>query len=147
MTNPIYLKQYDTDITDKIALYNKLCEQTNPNINELKIYLDDIPIHKQTLGGQAFKLKYLAMTTIPTTIEKTMTPYQLYVSNNPLWTVELSKLQIESFLDIEKNTGKLSEELFKRTYAYETNQNYIDIETFDSPYIQSITKIRKELKL
>ena len=76
------------------------------------------------------------MTTVPTSIQKTMSPYQLYATNSPLWTVELSANEIESFLDIEKNTGRLSEELFARTYAYETNQTYIiDKETFDSPYL------------
>lgn len=136
MTTIPYLKQYDDPITDYLKQYNKLLKQTNPNIDELKNFLETNQHHEQTFGVQALELKYLAMTTVPTTIEKTMSPYQLYVSNSPLWTVELSAKKIESFLNIEKNTGKLSEELFMRTYAYETNQTYIiDTETFDSPYL------------
>ena len=74
------------------------------------------------------------MTTIPTTIEKTMSPYQLYASNSPLWAVKLCSFEIENFLGLEKKTGKLSEEMFKQTH--ETNQTYIiDTETFDSPYL------------
>ena len=136
-----YLKQNDDPITDYLKQYNKLLKQTNPDIDELKNFLETNQHHKQTFGIQALELKYLAITTVPTTIEKTMSPYQLYVSNNPLWTVELGANQIESFLDIEKNTGKLSKELFKRTYAYETNKVYIDIETGDTPYFtNSLTK-------
>lgn len=126
----------DKPITDYLKQYNKLLKQANPNINELKNFLETNQHHEQTFGIQALELKYQAMTTVPTTIEKTMSPYQLYASNSPLWTVELSANQIESFLDIEKNTGRLSEELFTQTYTYETNQTYIiDTETFDSPYL------------
>ena len=73
------------------------------------------------------------MTTIPTTIEKTMSPYQLYASNSPLWAIELDALSIESFLDIEKNKGKLSKTMFNRIYEYQTQGQYcFDIETSDS---------------
>ena len=136
MTTIPYLKQNDTDMIDTLVLYNKLCGQTDPNINELKIYLDAIPKHKQSRSSQALELKYCAMTTVPTTIEKTMSPYQLYATNNPLWTVELSALKIETFLDLEKNTGKLSKAVFNRAYNYETNNVFIDTETYDSPIIQ-----------
>ena len=80
------------------------------------------------------------MTTVPTTIEKTMSPYQLYVSNSPLLAIELTPLSIESFLDIEKNKGKLSKTMFERTYAYETNQTDID---FDSLYPTTTTNLKK----
>lgn len=144
MTNYPYLKSYDDPITDYLKQYNKLLKQTNPNIDELKNFLETNQHHKQTFGIQALELKYLAITTIPTTIEKTMSPYQLYVSNNPLWTVELGANQIESFLDIEKNTGKLSKTMFERTYEYETQGAYsFDIETGGSPYTHSITITKK----
>lgn len=144
MTNYPYLKSYDDPITDYLKQYNKLLKQTNPNIYELKNFLETNQHHKQTFGIQALELKYLAITTIPTTIEKTMSPYQLYVSNNPLWTVELGANQIESFLDIEKNTGKLSKTMFERTYEYETQGAYsFDIETGGSPYTHSITITKK----
>ena len=133
MTTIPYLKQNDTDMIDTLVLYNKLCGQTDPNIDELKIYLDAIPKHKQSRSSQALELKYRAMTTIPTTIEKTMSPYQLYASNSPLWAVELDALSIESFLDIEKNKGKLSKTMFNRIYEYQTQGQYsFDIETGDS---------------
>lgn len=134
----------DKPITDYLKQYNKLLKQTNPNINELKNFLETNQHHEQTFGIQALELKYHAITTVPTSIQKTMSPYQLYASNSPLWTIELSANEIESFLDIEKNTGKLSEELFVRTYAYETQGEYcFDIETGGSPYTHSITVYKK----
>ena len=134
----------DKPITNYLKQYNKLLKQTNPNINELKNFLETNHHHEQTFGIQALELKYLAMTTVPTTIEKTMSPYQLYVSNSPLWAIELTPLSIESFLDIETNKGKLSKTMFERTYAYETQGTYsFDIETDGSPYTHSITVTKK----
>lgn len=134
----------DKPITDYLKQYNKLLKQANPNIDELKNFLETNQHHEQTFGIQALELKYLAMTTVPSSIQKTMSPYQLYASNSPLWTVELSAKEIESFLDIEKNTGELSEELFTRTYTYETQGAYsFDIETGGSPYTHSITITKK----
>ena len=134
----------DKPITDYLKQYNKLLKQTNPNIDELKNFLETNQHHEQTFGIKALELKYHAITTVPTTIEKTMSPYQLYESNNPLWTVELSALSIESFLDIEKNKGKLSKTMFERTYDYETQGAYsFDIESGGSPYTHSITITKK----
>lgn len=130
----------DKPITDYLKQYNKLLKQTNPNINELKNFLETNQHHEQTFGIQALELKYLAMTTVPTSIQKTMSPYQLYASNSPLWTIELSALSIESFLDIEKNKGKLSKTMFEQTYNYETNKTDID---FDSLYPTTITNLKK----
>ena len=130
----------DKPITDYLKQYNKLLKQTNPDIDELKNFLETNQHHEQAFGVQALELKYQAMTAIPTTIEKTMSPYQLYASNSPLWTVELSALSIENFLDIEKNKGKLSKTMFNRTYEYETNQTDID---FDSLYPTTITNLKK----
>ena len=134
----------DKPITDYLKQYNKLLKQTNPDIDELKNFLETNQHHEQTFGIQALELKYLAITAIPTTIEKTMSPYQLYASNSPLWTIELSALSIESFLDIEKNKSKLSKTMFERTYDYETQGAYsFDIESGGSPYTHSITITKK----
>lgn len=112
-------------------------EQVNPNIEELENFVKAAEnfrfCNNDSQNINALRLKYQAMTTIPTTIEKTMSPYQLYESNNPLWAVELDALSIESFLDIEKNKGKLSKTMFNRIYEYQTQGQYsFDIETSDS---------------
>ena len=55
-------------------------------IKTVKIFLD---IEKygdvNSISYQVLKLKYEALTMVPTTIEKTMTPAQLYASDSPLW--------------------------------------------------------------
>ena len=121
------------DIAAPVKQYNKLREQINPNIEELETFIKATENNNDSQNINALRLKYQAMTTIPTTIEKTMSPYQLYESNNPRWAVELDALSIESFLDIEKNKGKLSKTMFNRIYEYQTQGQYsFDIETSDS---------------
>lgn len=120
--------------------YNKLRDQVNPNSQELEQFLHANEAYEQAHKLRGLKLKYQAMTREPTTIEKTMTPYQLYQANNPLWARELSALGIESFLDLEDTmeynldlsegiytelrggTYKLSKEMFDNTYEYALNQ-------------------------
>lgn len=133
---------YTTKTTNKnnafTEQYNKLREQTNPDIHELENFVKATQNNKQSQNIKALNLKYQAMTTIPTTIEKTMTPYQLYATNNPLWAVGLSALKIETFLDLEKNTGRLSQFIFNRAYNYKTSKVLIDIESYDTPTIHFV---------
>lgn len=134
----------DKPITDYLKQYNKLLKQANPNINELKNFLETNQHHEQTFGIKALKLKYHAITTVPTTIEKTMSPYQLYESNNPLWTVELSANKIERFVNLEKYNGKLSKILFDDYYNNAKQGIYFDDNVdFDSLYPGSITNLKK----
>ena len=134
------------DIAAPVKQYNKLREQINPNIEELETFIKATENNNDSQNIKALRLKYRAMTAVPTTIEKIMSPYQLYVSNSPLWAIELTPLSIESFLDIEKNKGKLSKTMFERTYEYETQGAYsFDIETGGSPYTHSITITKKGL--
>jgi hypothetical protein len=121
------------DIAAPVKQYNKLRERINPNIEELETFIKATENNNDSQNIKALRLKYQAMTTVPTTIEKTMSPYQLYTSNSPLWAIKLDALSIESFLDIEKNKGKLSKTMFNRIYEYQTQGQYcFDIETGDS---------------
>lgn len=126
MTNYPYLKQYDNPITNYLKQYNKLLKQTNPNIDELKNFLETNQHSEQTFGIQALELKYHAMITVPTTIEKTMSPYQLYASNSPLWAVELTARGIERFINWEKYNGKLPKILFDNYYNNAKQGLYFD---------------------
>ncbi len=58
---------------------------------------------------QALDLKYRAMTHVPTTIEKTMTPAQLYDADCPLWCAEYSIEQLSHYftMALESPPGKL----------------------------------------
>lgn len=75
---------------------------------------------------KAIRLKYQAMTTVPTIIEKTMTPAQLYVADNPLWAVELTARGIERFVNREKYNGKLPKILFDDYYNNAIQGFYFD---------------------
>lgn len=55
------------------------------------------------------KLKYDALTTVPTTIEKTMTPAQLYASDSPLWARNYTAEQIRWILVKLRNKPKTEE--------------------------------------
>ena len=77
---------------DRLVVKRILEKQTNNELelDILKAYIEaeeeygDI---KEPYLYPAFKLKYEAMSSTPTTIEKTMSPAQLYTSNSPLWAL------------------------------------------------------------
>lgn len=147
--------------------YNKLREKVNPNIHELEQFLNANEAYEEAHRLRGLKLKYQAMTTEPTTFEKTMTPYQLYQANNPLWAAELSALGIESFLDLEDSVEynfrdveatmghnsdssdhiytelrsgvyKLSKEMFENTYNYAMKQSGLKTVDWASYYPKSM---------
>lgn len=139
---------YTTKTTNKdnkfIEQFNELREQTNPDIHELEHLLNLAQVLLQENKVKILKIKYLAMTTIPTTIEKTMSPWQLYESNSPLWAVELTARGIERFVIREKYNGKLPKILFDDYYNNAKQGLYFDDNIdFDSLYPASITNLKK----
>lgn len=127
-----------------IEQFNELREQVNPDIHELKQVLKLAQVLLQEHKAKTLKIKYLAMTTVPTTIEKTMSPYQLYESNRPLWAVELTARGIERFVIREKYNGKLPKILFDDYYNNAKQGIYFDDNVdFDSLYPDSITNLKK----
>ena len=70
-----------------------LMSQTKPDIKALK-FLFSLNWHKTGYNLQTLKSKYKVMHKIPTAIEKTMSPFQLYQTNNPLWKYNLSGYNI-----------------------------------------------------
>lgn len=152
--------------------YNKLRDQVNPNIHELEQFLHANEAYEQAHKLRGLKLKYQAMTREPTTIEKTMTPYQLYQANNPLWARELSAFGIESFLDLEDSVEynfrdveatmghnsdssdsiyielkgcvyKLTKEMFENTYEYAMKQSGLKTVDWSSYYPKSMINLQK----
>ena len=80
------------DHENRQIVKRKLLMQTNEEINLdiLKAYIDaeeEYGDTKENLAYQALALKYKTLTTVPTTIEKTMTSAQLYASDSPLWAL------------------------------------------------------------
>lgn len=96
-------------IPQATKLFEEVKTQTHPDIADLKRL---VGFHKAPVGTkdemQALDLKYRAMTHIPTTIEKTMTPAQLYDAGCPLWCAEYSIEQLSYYfmLDSEHYNGQ-----------------------------------------
>lgn len=68
---------------DNLKTYRK------PTIQELEKFFSQPPYAFSTIF-HSLKLKYRALTTKPSIIEKTMSPFQLYQARNPLWKHNLS---------------------------------------------------------
>ena len=80
-------------------LFEEVKSQANPDIADLKRLVN---FHKAPIGTkdelQALDLKYRAMTHVPTTIEKTMSPLQLFEAENPLWTTVFTGYQVYNII-------------------------------------------------
>ena len=65
------------------------------------------------------------MHKTPTVIEKTMTPYQLYQTGNPLWKLNLSGYNIDCVkygqYKMERENLLLTEEDFKQLAEYDNS--------------------------
>ena len=91
--------------------HERICSQITPNINEIKRLLNkknDLysPTEPDT---NALELKLKAMTHVPTTIEKTMTPAQLFVVDSPLWALNFAGEDIDKLLKRLKNEPRTEE--------------------------------------
>lgn len=80
-------------------------------VETIKNYLDIEEKHGDTksISHQALKLKYDALTMVPTTIQKTMTPAQLYASNSPLWAHDYTTEEIRNILERLKSKPRTEE--------------------------------------
>lgn len=116
-------------ITQATELLEEVKSQTHPDIADLKRLVD---FHKAPVGTkeelQALDLKYRAMTHVPTTIEKTMTPAQLYASDSPLWALNYDPDMVKQMLNHLRNYPK-SEEIFNIVLE-EVNNGIIAINKF-----------------
>ncbi len=102
--------------------HERICSQITPNINEIKRLLNKknelyFPTEPDT---NALELKLKAMTHVPTTIEKTMTPAQLYASDSPLWAYNYTEADIRNILERLKSKPK-TEESFNTVLAIIAN--------------------------
>lgn len=107
------LQRLDND-EDRDVIRRVLEKQSNDelDLDILKAYLEAVKEYGDTNIAYVYpnlKLKYDALTTMPTTIEKTMTPAQLYASNNPLWARDYTAEQIRWILTRLRNKPKTEE--------------------------------------
>ena len=109
------LKRLDND-EDRQVVQTRLLQKTNDELelDILKAYIDaekEYGDTEENLTYQALALKYEALTAVPSTIEKTMTPAQLYASDSPLWALNYDPDMIKQMLNHLRNYPK-SEEIF-----------------------------------
>lgn len=84
------------------ALRNKLKKEPNPNQKDLHDFTTFRKFKKESkLFQKAVFVKIKAYDIVPTIIEKTMTPMQLYKANNPLWTCNINVETIELLYELE----------------------------------------------
>ena len=109
------------DRDTRAMLGYKLESQTNDEIDLklLQAYLEATEKYGNTtvsIRYRALKLKYEALTTVPTIIEKTMSPAQLYASGSPLWANNYKGITVERILEKLYEEPK-TEEDFDRALA------------------------------
>lgn len=109
------LQRLDND-EDRNVIQTKLLGKTNDELelDILKAYIDAEKEYggpEENLAYQALTLKYEALTTVPSTIEKTMTPAQLYASDSPLWALDHDPDKIKQMLNHLRNYPK-NEKIF-----------------------------------
>ena len=101
------LMNYRSDISDTIEIYFE--ESTNPNI----YYLEKFLKHPQNKNSyEHLHSKYQALTSTPSLIEKTMTPYQLYQSKNILYAKTFPARTIQYISEAEKKLKHITEKDF-----------------------------------
>lgn len=100
---------------------NKLFKQTSENFQK------------------AVRTKLAMYDLVPTTIEKTMSPEQLYDSGSPLWTKGLEVKAIEWFYDIENQLNN---------YGAQPNEyvgEYVEDCTSGMSYIEALQKQQQNM--
>lgn len=80
-------------------------------VETIKNYLDIEEKHGDTksISHQALKLKYDALTMVPTTIQKTMTPAQLFAVDSPLWALNFAGEDIDKLIKRLKDEPRTEE--------------------------------------
>ena len=97
-------------------------------IKTVKMYLDieekygDVNL----ISYQALRLKYEALTMVPTVIEKTMTPAQLYASDSPLWVLGNTEEETRNILERLKGKPKTEESFNEVLEATSIKVTYVD---------------------
>ena len=84
---------------DRYNIRWALVRETNPNLEVLSTFLETVTKSELkeafTLNDiQALRLKHQALTHNPSSIEKTMAPYQLFEIQSPLWALHYTAIEV-----------------------------------------------------
>ena len=85
-----HVMEYDQDI-----IMENLMNAIEPHAELLDTFLK---CHDGSWDLRALELKQKARNIVPTTIEKTMTPLQLFEKGNPLWTTTFTGYQVYNII-------------------------------------------------
>lgn len=110
------------------AEFDKLKTEKQPELQELEEFFSQPPYGFNTIF-HSLKLKYHTLTVEPSALEKTMTPWQLYNSNSPHWTRELTAEEADAVLKHTVGTCTLTESEFEDRY-----QKALDGELIKKPF-------------
>lgn len=120
--------------------FQLLMAQKEPNVHALKFLLN-LNWHKTGQNLQILKNKYKLIHRVPSLIEKTMTPYQLYKANSPFWKANLSGYNIASVKQgqykFDDKNLVINEHDFNQLATYD-NEYYVDF------YIDYKLSLRKD---
>lgn len=123
------------------ALYETFKTTKNPDVEALRQFLaapykkvfkqaDREHYHHQYM--QALWVKLEALTTKPSSIEKTMTRLQLFLTNNPIWAIDIKPRNIIEILEAVtwlKQYGQkdYSSYIFDTVIDLNGNVNYVKL--------------------
>lgn len=85
-----YIMEYDQDI-----IMENLMNAIEPHAELLDTFLE---YNDGSWDLRALELKQKARNIVPTTIEKTMSPLQLFEADNPLWTTVFTGYQVNNII-------------------------------------------------
>ena len=93
---------------DRFAVRWELVGKINPDLEVLSTFLETIQKWelKETSAQddiKALRLKHQALTHNPSSIEKTMTPYQLFEIQSPLWALHYTAIEVLNITDAYDN--------------------------------------------
>lgn len=97
--------------SDRFSIRRQLIHQTRPDMDVLTTYLDtvtqsELKNYDARNEIEVLTLKRKSLQIIPTTIEKTMTPHQLFEANNPLWMAEYTAEEIDNIIYAYEHIGE-----------------------------------------
>lgn len=101
-----HVMEYDQDI-----IMENLMNAIEPHAELLDTFLE---CHDGSWDLRALELKQKARNIVPTTIEKTMTPTQLFQAGNPLWTTVFTGYQVYNIITAPSPTDAILVRLNER---------------------------------
>lgn len=100
-----------------LAVYQILNGQVNPEPELLKRFLTlPVPTTLSSFTIKGLRYKVSALNLSLTLLDKSMTPWQHYQNDNPLWTVQLTGNQVNTVLGALEGKD-VSEATFVNTYT------------------------------